>query len=175
MKGPLFGDKDRLSAGGPTRIQLRAADRQSGLKGIYYRIDGSPFKRYSQPFGITGTGSHTLRYYAVDRVNNKEKTKKFIFVLDKEPPKLEISYSITPRRDPASGMLILSKETLVFLTAVDTHTEVDKITYKLNDGREILYRNPLSNFEMNKVITLRAFALDRLGNVSEVKITFRVE
>jgi hypothetical protein len=175
LQGPVFTDRFRSFASPRTNIELMASDDQSGVKAIYYRIGGQPVKEYVRPFRITAPGTHTIEYYASDRVNNKEPSKKMTVYVDKDPPLLKINYNAVPKKDPETGVLIFPGNLLVSLTAEDKHTEVDKIIYRLNEGEEHLYRNPLSGFERGKVITLEVFAVDRLGNTAGAAVSFRVE
>jgi hypothetical protein len=44
----------------------------SGVATIYYNIDGGAFKTYSSRVTITGVGTRTITYYAVDNLGNDE-------------------------------------------------------------------------------------------------------
>lgn len=175
LTGPVFKNRYRGFACPQTDIELTAADGQSGVRRIYYRIDRSPLKEYTRPFRITAGGPHTIEYHALDRVNNKEPLKKTKLIVDDRPPVLKFAYNVVPKKDPESGVLIFPENLLVSLIASDAHTEVDKIIYRLNDGKGRLYRNPLSDFETGKVYTLKVSAVDRLGNTVEETVTFRIE
>ncbi len=174
-RGNVFTYRGRLFAGPGTEIVLTAGDDLCGAARVFYSFGNAPFKPYSRPLKITRRGLHTLRYYAADRVNNKENIKTTTLFVDAEPPKIRISYNVTPVKDPKSNVLLLPKNALVYLTAKDTHTVVDRLTYSLNGTTPVLYRNPLSNFKEGQTHTLEVTAADRAGNTAKEQITFLVK
>ena len=63
----------------------------SGISVIKYSIDGGAAQNYSASFNFTGTaGTHTLRYFSVDRAGNVEgeKFETFILTAPSEPMSL---------------------------------------------------------------------------------------
>ncbi|HLP59661.1 MAG TPA: Ig-like domain-containing protein, partial [Candidatus Deferrimicrobium sp.] len=152
-----------------------AIDDHSGVKAIYYRVDGSPAKEYRGPFSVQAGGKHTLTYYAVDMVNNSEKPLQMAFQIDNEPPALQINYNVEPLKDSGDGVPVYPRDLVIGFNAVDSQTEVDKIIYRFNNEKELLYRNLVSDFEPGKVYRLTVYALDRLGNKREQSVVFRVE
>ena len=58
----------------------------SGVQEIKYRVDGESWHTYSGPFTVSGDGSHTVDYYAVDRVGNTESSHSVSFKIDATPP-----------------------------------------------------------------------------------------
>jgi hypothetical protein len=60
-------------------VSLVASDSGSGVENIYYSVDGSGFDVYSSPFVIDDIGDHSIEYYAVDNIGNKEETQS-IFI-----------------------------------------------------------------------------------------------
>ena len=175
LTGPVFKNRYRDFACPQTGFELTAHDTQSGVQRINYRIDGSPVKEYTRSFRIAGGGPHTIEYRSLDRVNNNEPWNKTKIIVDDQPPVLKITYNVIPRKDAESGILIFPENLLIDLIASDTYTEVDKIIYRLNDGKERLYRNPLSDFGAGKTFVLKVLAVDRLGNTVKETVTFRIE
>ncbi|GAB7025284.1 OmpL47-type beta-barrel domain-containing protein [Geotalea toluenoxydans] len=57
-----------------TTFTLTATDNLSGVRDIWYRIDGDQWQRYDGAFTLAGfkAGSHTIAYSAVDNVENEE-------------------------------------------------------------------------------------------------------
>lgn len=65
---------DNISASAYTdsaTVTLTASDAHSGLSHIEYQVDGGSRSTYTGAVTITGVGSHTLRYWAVDNVGNE--------------------------------------------------------------------------------------------------------
>jgi hypothetical protein len=175
LKGPRFMFRRGLTISPRTIIQLQAGDNASGVKSILYRIDGGPEKNYTGSFTLVKSGGHRITYYAVDLVNNREQPQSVRYIVDRQPPKLKITYNITPRKEAGSDVLIFPENVLIFLVAEDGETEVDKVTYSIDNKQKVLYRNPLSNFKAGKVINLKAFAIDRLSNGTQEQIKFKIE
>jgi hypothetical protein len=175
LDGPIFRNRYSTFAAARTMIELTADDEYSGVKTIYYRVDGSPAREYRQPFPLQTAGKHTLTYYASDMVNNMEKIQQMTIHIDNEPPDLRVTYNIMPRKDPEKGIPVFTGNLVIGFSAVDAQTEVDKIIYRFNNGKEHLYRNLVSEFEAGKVYALNVYAVDRLGNKREQTVVFRVE
>lgn len=173
--GPVYRNRFSTFAAARTLIEMSAVDDQTGVKAIYYRLDGSPAKKYREPFSVQTGGKHTLTYYASDMVNNRENPRQMTFHIDNAPPALQITYNTVPRKDSAGGVPVFSRDLVISFSAVDAQTEVDKIIYRFDRGKEHLYRNLVSDFEAGKNYTLIVYAVDRLGNKREQTVVFRVE
>ncbi|MDQ1352284.1 MAG: hypothetical protein QG657_2590, partial [Acidobacteriota bacterium] len=172
---PVYRDRYSTFAGSRTLMELAAEDDHSGVKAIYYRVDGSPAKEYRGPFSVQAGGKHTLTYYAVDMVNNSEKPLQMAFQIDNDPPELRVTYNAEPRKESVDGIPVYPRDLVISFNAVDAQTEVDKIIYRFNNGKEYLYRSLVSDFEPGKVYRLTVYALDRLGNKQEKTAVFKVE
>jgi pimeloyl-ACP methyl ester carboxylesterase len=83
---------------GNVKIKLESADvilegqetETSGLLSIYYQLDKKGYILYptSTEVSIASVGEHTLEFYGVDRVGNKESSQSINFIIlaeDKEP------------------------------------------------------------------------------------------
>jgi len=70
----------------PAVVQVTSTDSLSGLKNLYYSLDGSSFTLYSSSFPVTGEGEHRLKYYAVDKAGNTEAEKSLELKLDLAAP-----------------------------------------------------------------------------------------
>ncbi len=109
---PLFyNDADGIWIGPKSKIILRGTDTNSGLKNIFYRIsDDGPFLTYQKEISLgdfnlpqTKFSSQKdqkalyIQYYAIDRLDNKEKTNRIRIYLDQTPPKLSLLSSHTKK------------------------------------------------------------------------------
>jgi len=71
-----------------TVFVVEAADKKSGVKNIFVKIDGEEnFSVYSSPINFSEEGEHTIESKAVDSVGNESETVKVTFVTDDNPPK----------------------------------------------------------------------------------------
>lgn len=173
--GHVFRDKYRFYAGPRTAVVLQAQDAQSGVRNIQCSIDNQSFQTVKAPFRIKRGGSHKIRFRARDNVGNIEVIRSKDIFIDNTPPILNISYNLRSYRTTEANTPIYPAGLVISITASDSNTEVDKIVYRIDNGREHLYRNPLSEFVVSQDIMIKVTANDRLGNLAESIITFRVE
>lgn len=54
------------------RVALSASDDVTGIKAIYYKLDGGPQQTYTAAFKVTTNGAHSVEYWAEDNVGNVE-------------------------------------------------------------------------------------------------------
>ncbi len=110
------------------QIKLSSSDRTSGVKKIFYSIDSKDFQTYSQPIKLNSAGQHNIKYFAVDNVNNVEKTKKIQFILDLNPPITKaVITGVHLGRDN-----IISTNTNIFLETNDDLSGVKKTFYRFD-------------------------------------------
>ena len=43
----------------------------SAVAATYYQVDGGSYVPYSQPFLVSGDGSHTIHYYSINQAGNQ--------------------------------------------------------------------------------------------------------
>jgi hypothetical protein len=73
-------------------LTLTAGDNESGVFGIWYRLDAGDWTEYTMPFLITTDGVHTMLYYAVDRAGNTQQLQTpYDFQIDQTPPMINLS------------------------------------------------------------------------------------
>lgn len=62
-------------------VTLTAGDSWgSGVERIMYRLDGGPWRTYTEPFRVVGPGEHMLEYRSNDRNDNTEETHALTLV-----------------------------------------------------------------------------------------------
>jgi len=62
-------------------ISLAASDAGSGVKAVYYNLDNAGETMFTEPFTVDTPGVHTLSYYAIDQIDNKEDMRTFVFTV----------------------------------------------------------------------------------------------
>lgn len=175
ITGTQYPEANTLFINGKTTIVLNATDLESGISAIQYKIGDTSFKTYDTPLVINRHGTHTITYRAIDQVNNTETNKSLSVFVDNIPPQINLSYNVDPTMDTERNLPVIQRRALIYIEAEETDTAIDKITYSINGGKEQLYRNPLSNFKRNEVLTLKIKAIDRLENLAEKEVSFWVE
>ncbi|MEI6288629.1 MAG: DUF5011 domain-containing protein [bacterium] len=67
-------------------VTLNATDTGSGIKNIYYSIDGGSLNIYTIPFDITTEGTTTIDFYSIDNLDQIEATSTIVVKIDKTAP-----------------------------------------------------------------------------------------
>lgn len=179
IEGPHLERGGGRAIGAATRIVLDAADSGSGVDAILVDVGGRGWKAYSGPFTIRQSGRHRVTYRARDRVGNLESPRAFEVLVDADGPVIRVGYSIPPEKEPGTGIEVLPPGALLFVSAEDASGGLQKITYRIDGGAELIYRAPLSNFRPGSFPSIVVAATDLLGNRSEktlhLKIKARIE
>jgi|CXWL01.1.fsa_nt_gi hypothetical protein len=174
LDGPAIERPGRMSIGARTRIVLDSSDAESGVAGIEYAVDGGAWRAYAGPFTIPG-GRHILSHRAHDRVGNVGVPRKLDLVVDTEGPLIEVTYSVEPRLDRATGLVTIPASALMFVSAEDAMGALEEITYRIGDGRDVVYRTPLSGFTAGSSVSVTIVASDQVGNKRVRILKLRVE
>lgn len=77
----------------PVQVRLDATDGNTGrarsdVREVWYRLDGggwTPVAGGTASVAVTGDGSHTVEYYAVDNADNTEASRMATFRVDRSP------------------------------------------------------------------------------------------
>lgn len=163
-KADVFEQEEAIYLGGETIISLSAKDELSGLENIYYSLNGSAFKAYSEVISITEEKEYLLLYYAVDNVGNVEALHEKKMIYDKSPP--QSSYEVVG--DQFEN--ILSGRSKIELSSVDGSVGTKNIYYSLDDGTEKVYSKQLLAASLSQADhKLVFYAVDKVGNKEETK------
>ncbi|HEY8401225.1 MAG TPA: chitobiase/beta-hexosaminidase C-terminal domain-containing protein [Cytophagaceae bacterium] len=148
------------------RIELSSEDQLTGVGKIYYSIDGGTEKLYSSPILLhtLSEGEHTIKYYGVDNLNNKENIKEYTFYLDKTGP--IVAEEILGDRFIANGKEFSSGRTKIKLTAVDNKAGIKAVYYSINGGEFQLYTEPFYVPNKSGALIIRSYAVDNVMNKS---------
>src|SRR5688572_3630546 len=68
------------------QISLSATDNFSGVLGSFYRINGGVGETYSGPFVVSSLGQHTIEYWSIDNLSNREATHLLVVNIDTVAP-----------------------------------------------------------------------------------------
>jgi len=170
----IIGDQHENVLSPRTEIKLEASAR-TGVKDIFYSINDQPAKAYSQKISVShlSEGYHTITYFAIDKIKNKEQEKSFRFFIDKTPP--IIIQEITGNRFVAGGKEYSSGRSQLRVTAVDNKAGVKEIYYSINDEQYELYKRPVFLSGHSGEVNIRTYALDKVNNKSEGRTYFSEE
>jgi hypothetical protein len=112
-------------------VSLHATDDLSGVKTIYYQIEGEPLQSHDGDY-FNFTLEHDcldgiIEYFSVDIEGNVEEVKSVRISIDQLPPDVELVYEVIGG-NPWEGW-----EFLFTSTAVDACSGLDRVEFYLND------------------------------------------
>ena len=155
-----------------TRILFSGNDDLSGVKETHaYFNEGTDRITEKINFRSLEDGEHTVKYYSIDNVENKERINTFDFYLDKIPPKTEVMIT-GDRYKASSNVNYVSKRTLITLSSDDNKSGVDAVYYRVNGSRKSIYGENILLPTMSGLDTISYYAEDRVGNMSKEEYLF---
>ncbi len=167
---------------GRSQIQLSAIDNKAGVDKICYSFDKKNWQKYEQPFFLPDSIKNVqVYYYAVDNVGNMDKSNiqatsgsenLFFSELDLTPPK--INYSVKGKHLKLFDTLYINNQTRIFLSAFDTQSGVQNITYQVDNQPITGYQKSFSISKHGQhKITVTAF--DNVNNMSDIDFFLKVD
>ncbi len=176
INGRSYSNRDTTFITSETKIVLYTSETGSGVKALYYSIDGGSKSLYSVPVTFQKEGFHSLEYFAVDNVNNTEETRKRSFFVDNIPPVIHYHFSVKAIGEKTirnEKYTIYPSNAMLYIAATDNATGGNVIDYTIN-GKPKQNLIPVKglvpgNYEI--VIT----AYDMLWNKSSETILFSIE
>jgi hypothetical protein len=149
-----------------TKIYLTPTDSISGVARTFFRLDNETDRLYPTrsliPFAVLPDGEHTLYYYSIDHVENKETEQKVTFYLDKSSPIM--SADILGDRFIVGDKIYFSGRTKLKLTAVDNKSGIKQVLYSVDNQDYVDYAEPFYLPGKSGLHTIRYYALDNMGN-----------
>ncbi|MEM7549743.1 MAG: hypothetical protein AAF363_08715 [Bacteroidota bacterium] len=145
-------------------ISFEATDRYAGIDKIFYSLDETSFKEFTEPIKLDQEKQYVVKYYAVDKVGNAEEINERSITYDFSPPVTEHTL------EGKSEGNVISPKTKVKLTSKDELSGVERIKWKIDDGREYNYAYPLDLAYLKEgEHTLIYYATDHVKNTEEEK------
>ena len=148
---------------------LSASDVFSGVKKIYYSINGQPFSQYVNPINFPPSENINLKFYAVDNVGNIEKIKQINYQYDNN--NLNFAIDNTPPTTTIFGLdSVISLKDTIRLVAEDKGVGVNGIFYKIDSNSLVSTKNfvYLSGLKEGEHI-IQYYSLDWINNKEETK------
>ncbi len=154
-----------------SKVELSAEDKGIGVSKILYKIDEGSVRTYKYPINAANLsqGEHTITYYAIDKVGNKESEKTYSVYVDKKPP--TIIEEIIAKTFFANGKEYASGKSQLKLTAFDNKAGVKEIRYSINGGEYKLYDKPVFLTSSSGNLDIKAYAVDNVNNRSVSQAT----
>ncbi len=143
-------------------MQLTASDTGSGVADFEYTL-GDPsdpatvWTPYTAPFDVSGEGTHTVSYYAVDGAGNRSDAQAVIHIDDTKP--------VTTAIPSASGWT--NSSVSLTLAATDSGGSGLKATYyQVGSGQTKTYSAPIT---LTDATPVSYWSVDNAGNTEQVQ------
>ncbi|MEA3450946.1 MAG: hypothetical protein U9Q83_03475, partial [Bacteroidota bacterium] len=166
----IFGNQkgNILSANG--KVTLIPYDAFSGTAKTYYIIDNTSKKVYTRPVAVgqLREGSHIIKYYTKDNVNNKESLKYYEFYIDKTPPL--VMSEVIGDYILIDGKAYTSGRSQIQLSAIDNKAGVKAIYYSFDGKNWNLYTKQFSLPTNSKNVKIYFYGVDYVGNEGNKEI-----
>ena len=162
----IDGDKYQDIISGKSSIVLKTADVGSGISKIYYRIDDGSEKLYTSAIAAAyiSQDEHTIHFYSVDHVGNKEAEQQYTFYVDKTAP--TIIEEIMGKSFFANGKEFSSGKARLKLTSFDNKSGVKEVRYSINGGEYQVYDKPVFLTQASGNLVIKSYAVDNVNNKS---------
>jgi hypothetical protein len=153
--------------GGTSKFTLKQGDDAGLVERIDVSLDGGEYKTYNGSLQFANEGKHTLKFRAVNPVNNWSPVQFIELFVDMTPPTTEAKFLDDRSYKDASGTYIAQGST-VSLVSQDNLSGVASIEYSWDGKQFTPYTQPIPVEKPGKQL-LYFHATDRVGNVEPVK------
>ena len=177
LSGASFQKGDVTFVGPECKVILKAIDTESGVQYISYSIDNQADEtQFEDPFSVKGSGTHTIKYFGYDNVNNRN-SREFEITVDDDGPEIFATFSVkridseTSENTDDAG--VYPSYVMLYLAATDLMTGNAEIYYSIDGEKEVPYTAPIRRFVKNSSYTIVVRAKDKLDNFSEKTIRFK--
>ncbi len=146
------------------KLDFKTYDALSGIKQVYYSIDGEAFKAFTSPIELNAEKVYEIRFYAVDNVGNEEKIRRQKIVIDKTNPESSIKID----GDRADN--VVSGNSAIIVQTTEKGSGLKQIYYRINDQSVKPFKYPIKTSWFSEgEHAISYYAVDNLGNKEEWK------
>lgn len=160
----IEGDRAENVVSGRSSIIVETKEKGAGIKQVFYRINDQKAKPYKYPIKTSwfSEGDHSISFYAVDNLGNKEDWKQFDFFVDKTPP--VIVEEIMGNTFMANGVEYSSGRSKFKITTMDNKAGVKSVHYKIGDKEPQEYNEPFYLKGNSGTLHIQTWAYDKVNN-----------
>jgi hypothetical protein len=149
-------------------FKLTARDNFMADK-IMYKLDDGEEQTYDKEFAIIEEGKHTISYYGIDKIGNKEDGKIYHIIVDNTAPEILLTPAYPLYQ--AEGKYYISKRFSFNISATDALSGVNKVSYTVNGKDFSDYVTAFSIYTDGDV----AFSVTGEDNVGNKSAKFRIK
>ncbi len=170
FKGTSYRYEDKIYIQPDTTIKLKGDDEESGVAATYYRINAGEYEKFHNVLKFKDKGEKQLTFYSTDYVGNREPPQTYRIIVDSESPQI---YITTNEGQQINTAQTISKGSLIYISAIDTHAGIKSISYSINGQQSKLYRHPIA-VNYDKSMRLEIKATDFMGAVKQATWNYKV-
>jgi len=177
LDGPKLIQRDTLWIGPSTKIQIIANDKEAGVNRITYNINKSAETDYLSPFSIEQSGYFLIKCTGFDNVDNIN-FLSFELGVDNIAPEIFYHFSVKPYKQITENnetINVYSPDVKIYLATADNLSGDISINYSFDQGKPTLYKNPIENLTPGKIHKVTIRVTDKLVNISEQCLKFKIE
>ncbi|MDX2469572.1 MAG: Ig-like domain-containing protein [SAR324 cluster bacterium] len=164
-EGASYRRGDRIFMAPSSKLTLDTTDGKAGVSSTKYKF-GKKYQNYSTPVTLPNQTKSKVSFYALDKVKNESKVKNLSLIKDASKP--QTNFSMFGPIFRQGKMSFISRKTKVKLSADDTGSGVEGISYKIDAGVDTPYKRSFTVPEEGKH-TIEFYATDRVGNTEKAK------
>jgi len=183
VMGDSYFANGKEYSSGRSKLKLSAIDNKSGVKEIFYTLNGKDWILYNDAFYLPSQkGQIYIDFYAVDKVNNKTTSgngdkdyiskRMFNTYVDLEGPSL--NHSFQGNTITINDTVYINAQTQIVLKGTDGESGMKNITYSLNRTGETDYAAPFT-VTGNGINHIDFYGYDNVNNSNEKSIVFKVD
>lgn len=152
------------------KVKLTATDKLSGVKKIYYSINGENFKIYENFIIFEAGIDIDLKFYAVDNVGNVEEIEKLSYDYDNNNLNFGIDNSPPITFVKSDGIMLSPKDVIELFSSDENGVGVNATYYKIDSAEYQQYVEPirLTNIK-NGEHKIKYFSQDWINNREDEK------
>lgn len=167
----IAGPRADAVVGVGATLSFSASDAVAGVDSILYRLDGGAELTYEKPLPLDemAEGSHSIEYYAVDKVANKETPRSFTFVVDRQPP--QITLAIHGPQFTDKDVRYIAPQAEIELASHDAVAGATPIRYRIDTtGESTVYAAPFHLPQSVGIHRIRIESADPVKNVALLNV-----
>jgi large repetitive protein len=153
--------------GGTSKFLLKQADQSSLIDAIELSIDGGDYFVYKGAIQFKEEGKHTIKFRAVNPVNNWSPTQVMEVFVDLTPPSTEVRFP-EGKSYTKNNTTYVQLNSLLTLEARDNLSGIGAMDYSFDNSNFKPYSKPILVEKPGKT-TIYFKSMDKVGNTEIVK------
>jgi hypothetical protein len=150
-----------------TIVKITATDNKSGIGKIEYAVENADFVTYTSPFRFSPQLKKCdLEVRVTDNAGNCSSKHRVSVKMDAQAPKS--AYTINGPLVQKGGVLYLTAESRVTLSAKDEASGVSAIKYRIDDAAESIYTQPIAIVSEGRHL-FHYLSMDKVNNSEDTQ------